>query len=71
MVQINVELIKKIALYAVILNVVLPQVLKNFASEEEIRFCLVYKSNRSGWSFTYLMPVALPSAKASPIFWSM
>ena len=37
MVQIDVELIQKIALYAVILNIVLPQVLKNFATEEEIK----------------------------------
>lgn len=37
MVQINVQLIQKIVIYAVVLNIVLPHVLKNFATKDEIK----------------------------------
>ena len=37
MIQVNVELIQKIVVYAIILNLVLPQVLQNFATSEELK----------------------------------
>lgn len=37
MIQINVQLIQKIVIYAVVLNIVLPFILKGFATKDEIK----------------------------------